>query len=61
MNRRVLPLALILLGAGLDIYGLVGLYNPQFRVAHRWSGFEVSLGGAFMIWGWLFFRRKDSN
>ena len=61
MARRILPLASILLGAGVEIYGLVGLYNPQFRIAHRWSGFEVSLGGALMIWGWLFFRRRKSN
>jgi len=61
MARRILPLASVLLGAGLAIYGWVGLYNPQFRVAHRWSGFEASLGGALMIWGGLFFRRKNSN
>jgi hypothetical protein len=58
MTRRILPLALTLLGAVVGIYGLVGLYNPQFRVAHRWSGFDASLGGAFMIWGGLFFRPR---
>jgi hypothetical protein len=61
MARRILPLASILLGAGLAIYGFVSLYNPQFGVAHRWSGAEASTGGALMIWGGLFFRRKNPN
>jgi len=55
--RRALSFALVLLGAGLAIYGFVGLYNAPFR-AHRWSGFEASLGAALMIWGTLFSRHK---
>ena len=55
--RRVLSLALALLGAGLVCYGFVGLYNAPFR-ARRWSGFEVALGAALMIWGALFLRHN---
>ena len=60
-TRRILPLALSLLGAGLANVGILGLYNPNFRIAHRWSGSEAALGGALMIWAGVFYRPKSRN
>jgi hypothetical protein len=56
-----LVLGLSLFGAVLAIYGFLGLYNQRFRVLHRWSGFEASLGGALMLWGGLAFRHREAD
>ena len=57
----VVPALLILTGACLTVYSGVGVWTQQSLATHRWSGFEASFGGALMIWGSLFLRRKDSK